>query len=71
MSLHGGENALTFLSHVKQLAATSKLMNVVMENKEIAMAVLHCFPSNYETLIIALDAVETEESTFSYNSVKS
>ena len=46
-------------------------MNVEIDDKEIAMAVLNGLPARFESLIVALDAVGSEDKMFSLEFVKS
>lgn len=68
--MEAGEEILTYLNRVKHLAATLKVMDVVIDDKEMEMAVLNWL-SPYETLIIALDALGSDNEAFSYDLVKS
>ena len=64
------EKAMGFISRVRQLAADCKAMGVVIENQDIAMTVLCGLPQKYEHLIVAIDAVATDE-TLTLDFVKS
>ncbi len=71
VTMDKGEKMLTYLNRVKQLASTLKSMNVDIDDKEIAMAALNGLPSNYESLIVALDALGNDDDTFTFDLVKS
>lgn len=71
VSMNDGEEVLSYHHFVKQLIATLKSMNVVIDDEEIAMAVLNGLLGSYEILITALDAIRTDDSSLSCNSVKS
>lgn len=66
-----GERVLPYINRVKQLAARLKSMNVNIDDKELAMAVLNGLPARFESLIVALDALGNEDKTFSLDVVKS
>ena len=46
-------------------------MNVDIDDKEMAMAVLNGLPARFESLIVALDALGSEDKMFSLDFVKS
>jgi len=69
--MESGEKMLTFLNRVKQLADSLKSMNVNIDDKEMAMAVLSGLPSSYESLIVALDALGNDDRQFTFDFVKS
>ena len=56
------EKAIAFISRVRQLASDCKAMDVDIDDKEIAMTVLCGLPDKYEHLIVAIDAVATDEN---------
>lgn len=45
-------------------------MDVNIEDNEMAMAFLNGLPSQYDALISALDAIGTENSTFTFDHIK-
>jgi len=71
VTMLAGEKVLTYLNRVTQLASTLKSMSVDVDDKEIAMAVLNGLPTKYEGLIVALDALGNDDTTFSFELVKS
>ena len=66
-----GEKVLTYINLVKQLASILKSMDVLIGDKELAMAVLNGLPRNFESLIVALDALGNDDKAFTFEFVKS
>ena len=71
VKMNNEEKVLAYINRVKQLAARLKSMSVIIDDKEMAMAVLNGLPSRFESLIVALDALGNEEKTFGLDYVKS
>jgi len=69
--MENGEKMLTYLNRVKQLAAILKSRSVEIDDKEMAMAALNGLPASYESLIVALDALGSDEKCFTFELVKS
>ena len=65
------KKVLPYINRVKHLAAKLKLMNVHIDDKEMAMAVLNGLPPRFDNLIVAPDALGNEEKVFSLDFVKS
>ena len=64
------EKAMAFISRVRQLAADCKAMDVIIDEKDIAMTILCGLPERYEHLIVAIDAA-SNDTTLSLEFVKS
>ena len=71
VTMQNDEKVLTYINRVNQLAARLKSMNVDIDDKEMAMAVLNGLPARFESLIVALDALGNEEKMFTLEFVKS
>lgn len=71
VTMHDNEKVLAYINLVKQLAARLKCMDVDIDDKEMAMAVLNGLPEQFEGLIVALDALGNEEKTFTLDFVNS
>ena len=71
VTMENGEKMLTYLNRVKQLAAILKSRSVEIDDKEMAMAALNGLPASYESLIVALDALGSDEKCFTFELVKS
>ena len=69
--MDSGEKVISYINRIKQLAASLKSMNVDIDDKEMAMAVLNGLPSAYGNLIVALDASGDQEKHFTLEFVKS
>ncbi len=65
------ESVLQFANRIRQLSATLATMNVTISESEKAMALLNGLPDEYRALISALDAVDSDESEFKWEHVKS
>ena len=70
-TMHQSENVITFINRIKTLASTLKSMNVIIDDSEMAMAVLNGLPDDYDHLISALDALGNEDESFTLEFVKS
>lgn len=70
VKMKSGEKVLAYIKHVKHLAATLKSRSVIIDDKEIAMAVHNGLPSLFESLIVAFDTLENEEKSFGLDDVK-
>lgn len=62
---------MQFARRVPQLASRLKAMSVVVDDKEMAMAVLNGLPDRFHSLIVALDALSNEQKDFSLEYAKS
>lgn len=51
------------------MASTLQSMDVVIDDKELAMAVLNGVPSRFETIITALDAIGDDEASLTFDKV--
>ena len=71
VTMQNNEKVLAYINRVKQLAARLKSMNVEIDDKEIAMAVLNGLPARFESLIVALEALGSEDKMLSLEFVKS
>ena len=71
VTMQNDEKVLAYINRVTQLAAKLKSMKVEIDDKEIAMAVLNGLPSRFESLIVALDALGSEDKMFSLEFFKS
>ena len=71
VTMSDGEKVLEFASRVMQLAGTLKSMGTTVEDSEMAMALLNGLPDKFDGLISALDALGDDESTFTFEFVKS
>lgn len=58
--MNTGQKLLAYINRVRQLAARFKSVDVNIDGKEMAMAVLNGLPSRLESLIVALDAIGNE-----------
>ncbi len=48
---------LVYIIRVRKMASTLQSMDVTIDDKEMAMAVLNGLPPRFETIITALDAI--------------
>ena len=64
------ESVLKFANRIRQLAATLKTMRVEISESEMAMALLNGLPDEYNALISALDALDSEETQLKWEHVK-
>ena len=71
VTMQNDEKVLAYINRVKQLAARLKSMNVDVDDKEMAIAVLNGLPARFENLTVALDALGTDDKMFSLEFVKS
>lgn len=69
VSMASGEKFLTFSNCGRQLAATSKTIDVSIDDKTLAIGSLNGLPKRFEAFLVALDTVETEE-TFTFDFVR-
>lgn len=65
------EKILVFTNRIRQLASTLKSMGADIDDKTIAMAVFNGLPERFNSVISALDALGSEEETFSLDLAKS
>jgi Reverse transcriptase (RNA-dependent DNA polymerase)/gag-polypeptide of LTR copia-type/Integrase core domain/GAG-pre-integrase domain len=56
-SMVDNEKILTYINRVKQLTEELKAMGVIIDDEEVAMAVLNGLPPKYDHLIVALDTM--------------
>ena len=70
-SLKDDEKVLEFASRIRRLADTLKSMGVIVEDSEMAMALLNGLPDRFDGLISAIDALCTSEESFTFEFVKS
>ena len=71
VTMDEGEKVLTYVNRVQHLASVLKSMNVDIDDKEMAMAVLNGLPPRFDSLIVALDALGNEDKIFTLEFVKS
>ena len=71
VTMDEGEKVLAYINRVQHLASVLKSMNVTIDDKEMAMAVLNGLPSRFDGLIVALDALGNEDKIFTLDFVKS
>lgn len=55
------KQAMAFISRVLQFSAECKAMDVTIDNQEIAMTILCGLPSQYDQIIVPIDAVSAEK----------
>lgn len=65
------EKVLEFSAKIRQLAATLKSMDVIIDDNEMAMAFLNGLPESFDSLISALDALGIDEKLFTFAYVTS
>ena len=70
VSMYDGEKMLNYINRVCQLASTLKSMDAYVDDAEIAMAILNGLPEQYSNLIVALDALGSDQA-FTIDFVKS
>ncbi len=66
-----GEKMVVYINRVRQMASVLQSMDVTIENKEKAMAVLSGFPSRFGTIITALDVIGDDDPSFTIENVRS
>lgn len=66
-----GEKVRTYVNYVHQIAYTLQFMEMTVDDKEIAMAVLNGIPPQFKNLILALDASRNAEKCFTLYYAKS
>lgn len=66
-----GEIVLSYINRVKRLAGTLESMDVQVEDKETAMAVLNRLSSSCDCFIVVLDALGNKRKVFSFDLVRS
>ncbi len=69
--MHETESVLKFSNRIRQMAATLKSMGCLISNSEMAMALLNGLPDEYNALISALDAIDSDESELDWEFIKS
>eukprot|EP00171_Calliarthron_tuberculosum_P005101 IDg5101t1 len=70
-SMRNGEKMMVYINRVRQMALTLESMNVTIDDKELAMAVLNGLPERYQSIITALDAIGDEDASFTFDKVRS
>ena len=70
-TMKDGESMLVYINRVRQMASVLESMNVSIDDKEMAMAVLNGLPARFETIITALDAIGDEDESFTFSKVRS
>ncbi len=70
-TLQEGESILQFANRIRLLAATLKSMKVLIDESEVAMAMLNGLPEAYDPLISAIDAISGEDDKLQFDYVKS
>eukprot|EP00171_Calliarthron_tuberculosum_P010547 IDg10547t1 len=65
------ENILVYINHVRQMASVLESIGVLIDDKELAMAVLNGLPEHYQPIITALDAIGDERDSFTLEKVRS
>ena len=53
------------------MASTLQAMEVVVDDKEMAMAMLNGLPPQYGTIITTLDAIGDDDASFTFEKVRS
>ena len=66
-----GVAMLTYVNRVRQMASILTSMEVHIDDKEMAMAVLNGLPPRYGAIITALDAIGDEDPSFTLDKVRS
>ncbi len=66
-----GEKMLVHNNRVRQMASVLQSMGVVIDDKEMAMAVLNGQPPRYGTIVTALDAIGNDDPSFTLDKVRS
>ena len=62
---------LVYINRVRQMASHLESMDVKIDEKEMAIAVLNGLPSSFRTLIAALDAIGEDDPSFTFDKVRS
>ncbi len=65
------EQMLVYTNRIRQIASVLQSMDVVMDDKEMAMAALNGLPPRYGTIIAALDAIGDDDPSFTLDKVRS
>lgn len=65
-----GERMLIYINRILQMASTRQSMDVVKDDKELAMAELNGLPSSFETIITGLDPIGDEHASFAFGKVR-
>lgn len=69
--MNDNEKILQFSSRIRKLASTLKSMSVTIDSSEMAMAFLNGLPDRFDSLISALDTLDTDDDTFTLEFVLS
>lgn len=51
------EETIKAITHVRQLASDLKIMDIIVEEKDISKAILHRLPKQFEHLTVAIDII--------------
>ena len=70
VTMKHGEKMLNYINRIRQLASTLKSMDAHVEDAEVAMTILNGLPQQYSNLIVALDALGSDQA-FTVDFVKS
>eukprot|EP00171_Calliarthron_tuberculosum_P021288 IDg21288t1 len=70
-SMRNGEKMMVYINRVRQMALTLESMNVIIDDKELAMAVLNGLLERYQRIITALDAIGDEDTSLTLDKVRS
>lgn len=70
-TMQSGEEMLVYLNRIREMASVLQTMDVAIDDKELAMAVLNGLPSRFGTIITALDAIGDDDDSFSFDKVRS
>eukprot|EP00171_Calliarthron_tuberculosum_P016921 IDg16921t1 len=60
-TMQDGEKMLVYINRIRQMGLILQSMDVIIDDKEMAMAVLNGLPQRFETIITALDAIGDED----------
>eukprot|EP00171_Calliarthron_tuberculosum_P000903 IDg903t1 len=66
-----GEKMMNYINRICKMASVLQSMSVVIDDKELSMAILNGLPSSYGTIITALDAIGDEDDSFTFDKVRS
>eukprot|EP00171_Calliarthron_tuberculosum_P000991 IDg991t1 len=70
-SMQSGEKMLVYINRIRQMALILQSMDVLIDDKELAIATLNGLPSSYGTIITALDAIGDDDDSFTFDKVRS
>lgn len=66
-----GEKVLSYVTRVKQSAVTLKFMSVETDDRGMAMVALNGLSPNFESFIVAFDALGNSDRLFTFRSIES